>query len=424
MALRPGKKRPSILALLGAALILVSLIGVYTGPDLLQYAFLPAEGTVSPAAQEPVSGDEDAEDSMSAEDGMDRSSRSTSDSQTAPVFSAARDAFSRYEKFASSSVWAGEDLQMTLQGQKSNITVSRKTGTSVSDVRLLLVGPRFFEVFPQEMTEGSALSAFEINNHQPSAILDSRLAFSLFGDVSPLGETVEFGGSEYTVVGVARHRRSLGAANELTIWAVLGADASLTPDLFTVSVRHARASDGFSTLWRTEAESAFGSGDFISLPQEKSRASLLPRLLLFALGVWAIKRWLRLLRGWGQRLIADARDRMARQYAISLTGYFLLRGLAAVLLAAVTLAALYGLAVFITQPLQVFPEWVPEKLVAMSSILARFWSLIGSNAAPLRLVTEQVAVLRFWHFLMRLGVFLFLLGLLKFRRKDPAAREA
>ena len=49
----------------------------------------------------------------------------------------------------------------------------------------------------------------------------------------------------------------------------------------------------------------------------------------------------------------------------------------------------------------------------MSSILNRFWSLIADNAAYLRLVTEQVAALQFWHFLVRLGNFLLLLGLLK-----------
>ena len=404
------RRKISVLALLGAALILVSLIGIHGTPDLLQFAFLPAEGNgtapqaAAPETTESVMGSDDEEPTPAP--------HSTSNGESA-VFSAARDALSRFSALTESAAWAGEQPTMTLQGQKANATVSRKEGVTAGDVRLILAGPRYFEVFPQQMLEGNRLSDAEVSHERLSTVLDSRLAFSLFGEISPLGKAVEIGGSEYTVIGVASHSRSLGAANALTAWIPLGADPALTPDLLTASVRHAGASDGFSTLWKSEAESTFGEGTFLSLPREKNRATLLPRLLVFFFAVLLLKQWIRLLRGWGEASLADARQRLKKEYALRLTGYFVLRVLAALLLFAATLATLYGLAVFITQPLLVFPEWVPEKPVAMSSILNRFWSLIADNAAYLRLVTEQVAALQFWHFLVRLGNFLLLLGLLK-----------
>ena len=413
-ACSPGR-RFSILALLGTLLILVSLVGIHFGPDLLQYAFLPSSDSKSISPQIPYDSS-DTESSMEEDDpSSDASSHSSSDSGTPAVSSPARDALDHYNSLVSSSVWAGENPVMTLQGQKSHCSVSLSSGTSVGDVRLLFTGPRFFEVFPERFTEGHGISDAEVRNHSLSAVLDSRVAFSLFGNLSPLGEKVEISGSEYTVVGVIQHHRSLGSSDAMTVWIPTGADAGLTPDLLTVSVRHARASDGFTTLWRSETENIFGNGTFISLPREKNRASLLPRLLVFFLAVQWMKKWLRLIRFWGRLWIADARQRMAKQYAFSLTGYFILRILAALILIAFTLTAMYALAVFITEPLLIFPEWVPEKPVALSSILARFWYLIGENAAYLNLVTEQAAILRFWHFLIRLGMFLFLLGLLKTR---------
>ena len=150
---------------------------------------------------------------------------------------------------------------------------------------------------------------------------------------------------------------------------------------------------------------------------------MLPRLLAFFFAVLLIKKWIGILRQWGRRFISDAHQRLNRQYAFSLTGYFVLRILAALILAAMTLAVFYALAVFITVPLMVFPEWVPEKPVAMSSILARFWSLIGLNATSVTLITEQAAIIRFWHFLIRLGTFLFTLGLLKIQWKHALKAE-
>ncbi len=410
----PGR-RFSILTLLGILLILVSLVGIHFGPDLLQYAFLPALDSKSISPQVPHDSS-DAESSMEEEDtSSDVSSRSSAGSDTSAVSSPARDALDHYATLISGSVWAGESPVMTLQGQKSHTSVSRPSGTSVGDVRLLFAGPRFFEVYPEKLMDGRGISDAEVRRHSLSAVLDSRVAFSLFGDLSPLGEKVEISGSEYTVIGVIQHHRSLGSSDVMTVWIPLGADAGLTPDLLTVSVRHARASDGFTTLWRSETENVFGSGTFISLPREKSRASLLPRLLVFFFAVLWMKKWILLIRSWGRLWIADAKQRMVRQYAFSLTVYFILRILAALLIIAFTLAAMYALAVFITEPLLIFPEWVPEKPVALSSILARFWYLIGENATYLNLVTEQAAILRFWHFLIRLGTFIFLLGLLKVR---------
>ena len=415
---RSRNGRFSVLALLGAILIGIGLIGLYTGPDLLQYAFLPEKAGNGSAASAPSSGNESSllEEDPDSDADADIPSGQVSVAPTSPLREALRD----YAEIVQSSVWAGEDLRMTIHGQISNASVYRESGGTAADVRVILAGPRYSEVFPREILEGNALSDAEISNHRMSVVLDSRLAFTLFRDTPPIGETVQIESKTYTVVGIVRYSRSLGASNELTAWVPLGADDSLSPDLLTVSVRHSQAGDGFTTLWQSETRQVFGSGTFISLPREKTRASMFPRLMVFFFAVLLMKKWISLLRQWGRLFLDDARCRISRQYAWSLAGYFALRVLAALLLGAVTLAAMYALAVFITQPLLVFPEWVPEKPVAMSSILARFWSLITENAAPVVFVTEEAALLRFWHFLIRLGTFLFLLGLVsRLRRNRP-----
>lgn len=420
---RSRNGRFPVLALLGAILIGIGLFGLYTGPDLLQYAFLPAKASNESAASAPSSSNESSllDEDPDADPDANIPSSQASVTPTSPLREALRD----YAEIVQSSVWAGEDLRMTIHGQISNASVYRESGGSAADVRVILAGPRYSEVFPRQILEGNALSDAEISNHTMSVVLDSRLAFSLFRDTPPIGETVQIESKAYTVVGIVRYSRSLGASNEFTAWVPLGADETLSPDLLTVSVRHSQAGDGFTTLWQSETKQVFGAGTFISLPREKTRASMFPRLMVFFFAVLLMQKWIGLLRQWGRMFLEDARSRISRQYAFSLTGYFVLRMLAALLLGAATLAAMYVLAVFITQPLLIFPEWVPEKPVAMSSILTRFWFLIADNATPVVFVTEEAALLRFWHFLIRLGTFLFLLGLvsLLLRKRSEKSPE-
>ena len=173
----PGR-RFSILALLGILLILVSLVGIHFAPDLLQYALLPSSDSRSISPQVPPD-PSDIESSMEEEDSSsDISSRSSADSSTTAISSPARDALDHYASLVSSSVWAGENPVMTLQGQKSHSSVSRSSGTSIGDVRLLFAGPRFFEVYPEKLTEGRGISDAEVRSHSLSAVLDSRWGHS------------------------------------------------------------------------------------------------------------------------------------------------------------------------------------------------------------------------------------------------------
>ena len=401
--------------LAGALLILFAWIGIRSQPDVLQYAFLPEVNTASENAASANSAEDEAVPS-------DETGASEPDPGTSVV--PARKAMEKFETFLGLEAWGGEPPAMTIHGLRKNTTVSRSNGRSETDVTLKMAGPRFFELYPRAAAEGELLSARQIAGPVRAAVLDSDLAFRLFGEVSPIGEKVQIGENEYTVTGTVRPGRSVGSANAYTVWIPLTAGGDLTPDLLTVSARSG-AEDGFSTIWRKEAERVFGEGTWTGLSREKVRAALPLRFigLFFAL-VW-MRKWIAVLKKWGGAFVADARRRQAHSYAVRLIPYYALRVLAAVLLLAATLAVFWGMAVLFAEPLRLFPEWVPENPVALSSIRSRFWSLIADNAVSLRLVTEETAVLSFYTFLMRVGVLLTLLGVLQTWRirKRKAEKE-
>ncbi len=400
---RPGTRRKfPFLSVLGALLLAFSVCGLYLSvPDLLQYAFLPERNADSASRASDPTG---AEKTASAE----------SDS-------AAGSALSRFRRLTDPALWAGEDIPMTIQGSATGLSVSREEkSSSISDLTVIQAGPRYGEVFPREMKEGVFLSPAETEAAAASAVLDSALSFRLFGEFSPLGQTVLLDGHAFTVIGVASHARSLGSSTEYTLWIPLGSlEADM--DLITVSARAGTGGDSMASLWKSKARELLGEGTFLHLSHEKTGASLLPRLLLIVLALVLLKKWIAFLRHLGAAFRREAREKISRSYPSRLIGYFALRVLLALLLLALTLAACWGLAAFAVQPLEAFPDWIPENPADFASWGARFRSLVAANAAPVRLVTEEAATLQFWHFLIRLGTVLLLIGLLlrSLRQRKP-----
>ena len=395
------RKRPSLLLIPGVLLLILALIGLYREPDLLQYAFLP---------EKTAAAGQDSDSQTSSMNASKEQENDQANANAAKTVSSAGNALEKYASFLSAEVWGGESLRMTICGTRRDVTVSLAGGTVLSDVTLQMVGPRFFELVPQTPEEGELLSSAQIASSSRAAVLDAELAFRLFGEKPKVGSVIRIDGTDFTVAGTVPHRRGFGSANAYTVWVPLGS-CGLDPELLTASV--VPAGEGFTTLWRDQARTVFGEGSWYGSAREKTRALLPAGFLVFFFALVLLKKWISLLKKWGSAFLEEARARRARSYPSRLIGFFALRlGAAAVLLAA-TLACFWGLAVFATRPMLLFPEWVPENPVALSSILSRFWSLIAENAAPVRVVTESVAAIGFYALMVRIGVTLLLLGALQ-----------
>ena len=91
---------------------------------------------------------------------------------------------------------------------------------------------------------------------------------------------------------------------------------------------------------------------------------------------------------------------MVLSTVLCLLGYGLLGG------------AAFLLARFSIEPLYVFTEWVPEVIVELSSLSARFWSLNQANAGVARYVSRWVCRMEMGQGLLRWGMMAVLLGAL------------
>ena len=160
----------------GVLLLAAGLLALWTGPGLIQYAFLPRQEKLP-------------------------------------------DLLSRLE-----DVRAAMDTtlpQLTLHAQKSGVTLTADS-VSRNDVCLYMTGPNWHEVYPRRFLAGRPVSAADAEEKARVIVLDEKTAFLFFGDRDPLGQTVSLGDLKLEVIGVAAHDRRIGEPGPWAAWVPLG----------------------------------------------------------------------------------------------------------------------------------------------------------------------------------------------------------
>ena len=357
------KKRIHFLIPAGCLLVIVALIGLWGTPKIIQYAFLPGNELGEYARQM-----EDVTLEMS-----------------------------------------GAVEIATIHGVKSGCPVVSESGASESGVTLYMIGERWNEVYPLQITCGEALSYASISGGQRMIVLDSDLAFKLFGDRDPLGEQVDLNGEKFEIIGLAKHRRRLGETQLYAAWIPLGSDDAQPCDLMVASALSG-IDGGVMTLFGTAAGNAFGEGTLIGLRKEAMRATMILRIIALAVALKLLVWWLGFLKRLGQAWLQEYRERIRTRYFRQVMGFAALRVLAMLALFSATLAVCWKLMNFFVEPVLVFVEWVPEVLVSFGSIKGRFWELVNAASKPVSYVTAELAEVKFWSAILRWGVIFALIG--------------
>ena len=325
------------------------------------------------------------------------------------------------KNLAASGKKIGEELKETLSwtsvsGTADGVSLSGDAGAA--EVTLVAMGEGWLEIYPRFVAEGSRISESELARGERVIALDVDLAFRLFGNEIPPNASVKVGGKDYRVVGTVRHAgspwggRGAGDAREYDAYVPLLAAVSdgVAMDVLTLSALPATASGAAQLFEETARTQWMAGGTMVNLSKEIMRRTILPRLILLVVGLYALvglfKRMTALCAGW----FAGFQSALDRQYfkaliprllgiiALGLLGYGALVGLTYLLMA------------FSVQPLYVFTEWVPESIVEWSSIRKVFWNLTGAAASPLHIGTRELRRVEFWGGVLRWGVITALLG--------------
>lgn len=296
---------------------------------------------------------------------------------------------------------------------KASVSGGGKNGTAT----VYAVSEGWFEVYPVALAGGRLLTETELRRGDKVALLDSELAFSLFGSELPEDAEATIGGETYRVVGTVRHRRGVGEVTEHCAYLPLEADAAQAMDAIVYSAVPIPNS-GARTMFEKTLRGAWGeNGSFYSLEKEAMRRTMVLRLPLLVFGMSAILALFRRMSALMSRKIAAFREGMRWNYIKSMVPKLLAIIVLALLGYGVLLALLYALMTYSIRPLYVFTEWVPENIVEWSSISAVFWNLVSAAAQPVKIGTREMRTLEFWGAILRWGAFCILWAGLLVRRK-------
>ena len=302
-------------------------------------------------------------------------------------------------------------------GIRHHASLTGDTDVSCEDVIVYLAAPRFFEVFPLNVIKGELLSPLALREGLSSIVVDSGLAFALFGDVDPIGRGVQFSGRQYQVVGVADYKNTLGENAQGAAWVPLAADDDIGADIMTASIPGG-ADSALLARFTAAVHARYGeSGEIFSLHKERLRAMILPGFVLLCLCLRLLRMAAKAVSSFAAHEIGLCRDRLKdcyfRQAALYVAGKIALTVLAAAGLVIAAGACLF----FFIRPVYVFVEWVPEELVSFASIKSRFLSLMAAFSAPIRYQTPLLAMVRFQTLLLHWGMIAALTGMLLTKRR-------
>ena len=368
---RPGWKK-WLWILPGALLILWGAVMPVRVPDVIQYVFLPAAEENAPAG-------------------------SGAGQKISPYLQKLTETEKEWE-----NAFPADSLHGTAEGvslKAGNVTVDQVTVTETLG--------EYFGVYPRAFTAGRPLARGDAGNQV--MVLDSALAFKMFGENEAVGQIVLIGTARFQVVGVAEDRNGVGKRGSGQAWIPLGASGAPVCTIMILSAG-GTGLDKLRTLFENGARGHFGKGQTILTRKEKIRGTVMLRIVVILLMLRVLALWSRKLREWFGKWIRGLKEEMRYSYPRQMIWKFLGRGLQMFLLTAVGVAAAALLVYWGSQLMTAFPEWVPENLVKPEAIAARFRELTTTAANPLQFVTPELAEIRFWNGMIRWGTVLALTG--------------
>ena len=381
-----------LLFVLGAALILYALISMLGTDDMWTYAI------VAPDVQTTVT-----QDTQSIDSGLEKLVRQ-------------RDSVA--EKL-------GEEVRaLTCGGQTPNADISSER-TVEGQISLYAVDVCWLEVHPQRLLYGRWMDNTELRAGTRVAVVDSRTAFALFGTEDCIGSRFRIGDREYRIVGVTEKSAGLGETGEYRIYIPLlaASDQGIQLESLELSALPLNR-ENLGTSFETAAREAWGEGSYYCVRREVTGHTMLLRWMAFLAGMLLVSKLFHVWRGRTCERISQIREMCRLKYIYQVLRPVLLKILAMILGAVALLGAVYGLLVFMIQPVYTFTEWVPESLVAISSYSEVFLNLTRTASAAVTVRTADIARLTLLGRFLNWGCILLLLSMSGYIIRLPKSIEA
>lgn len=290
------------------------------------------------------------------------------------------------------------------------IPAARKQGAMVGSeqVTLYAVDELWQNVFHSTLYEGRSITKRDVELKTPCIVLSESTARRLFPSGDALGQKVAAEGVALEVVGLIRDGSTWGETDDAVAFVPISLDIALDTLCLSIPQTEAAAS---AAVWENSLRGILPGGTFHNLRQMYWIAWLpfyVTFLFFLARGLgWSYKTGKGQAASLWQKNKLDLQTHYFGQVWLPVTG----RGVLLLLLGMAFLAAVWGILQLCTLPLSVFPEYVPENLVGLSSWQQTVDAILKKAAVSRQYLSRESSSMETACFIAHTAYLFFALGM-------------
>ena len=294
-----------------------------------------------------------------------------------------------------------------ITGKAQSMIIS--TDVSARTVTVYSVDTGYDDLFHRKTATGRMISNREIEESKKVIVIDQRIAYQLFPAGDALGQSIWLGECPWTVVGVVTDCSSIGEADGSMVYIPISTAIEQDIAMQTLEIRlQTKRRDSSFTQIRGILSDWRQGGSFYHLFREKTSA-MMPLLWGAVILGCCIIRWLlNALLKYIKHQYEVFQGQLSRHYAYHLIGWICWKSLFVLLITTALSAVAYSVISLIRQTALLFPEWIPEKPVSITSYISRFWELHHTASVPVYYSSQEESAVMLASRLIQWGCFAFL----------------
>lgn len=280
------------------------------------------------------------------------------------------------------------------------------------------VAEGWFDLYHRPLTGGRLFGEEEIQNGERVAVVNSSLAYALWGDEEAVDSTLVLNREKFRVVGVVRHPKPAGQTDANELYIPLPAAILTGGDIQQLSGRGVRQSV-------FESVSVLSGGTVYHLEKERMRAGLPLRYLCVLFLLMFLSRSFSSVKRFTRRCTDQWKQRNAQFYGGRMLFWSLLLGLQWLAAYGLWVAAAYITLRLAVAPAYVLSEWIPEDPSRLRSYGKVLTGMLSQQMALQKTMTESVLTIRYYGGFISAGSILMLLsiGVKKYHIHQNAGRQ-
>jgi len=282
---------------------------------------------------------------------------------------------------------------------------------------LVALSENAFDAFPRFLRWGRLFYPDELEQGAFVMLIDEELALALFQTIHAEGRNVTLAEESYRIIGVLRHNRRVGEANDFTAYIPLKTAqlSCLQLDTLTLRAIPIQSAEAMATFQRIASELS-PKGTFYNSIREKTGATFLVRLVLCGFYFVLLHAALRHLATSVKRFRKECARRFQRAYLSQTLPFIFINAAWRFVALAAIITAAAAVLVILVQPVYVYTDYIPSVLVEPKEIIKTFWNAQSKEASRIVYHTVSANRMKFFAGLSRWGSILALYGLLRVRR--------